>query len=138
MMVKFPDLLAAFSFVDSDEHRGNQAFIDRSTGAIYWKLDEVELEEEIPEGVDLDDCLEIPNAHDLGLKKPTVLAFADAHMPDDYEEIRDIFSHRGAYRRFRALLIRRGALDRWYAFYDAAEKAALRAWCDEEGLEVTE
>jgi hypothetical protein len=138
MAVKFAELLDAFHFVDSGSYGETQAFIDRSTGAIYWQSDVVDVEEEIPDGVDLDECLEVPTGQDLGLKKPTVLAFAQEHMPDAYEEIRDIFSHSGAYQRFRALLLRCDTLDKWYAFYAAAEKAALRAWCEEEGLEITD
>ena len=32
----------------------------------------------------------------------------------------------------------RGLLDQWYAFSAAADEAALRAWCEEEGLELSD
>src|SRR6516162_1779844 len=49
--------------------------------------------------------------------------------PTTYDEVRHIFSRRGAYRRYKDLLVRRGALDLWYDFSNKAEEAALREWC---------
>src|SRR6266536_5589275 len=51
-------------------------------------------------------------------------------LPDDFDEVRQIFSSRGAYARFKDLLDRRGALDHWYDFEAKAEERALRTWCD--------
>src|SRR5262245_63308299 len=45
-----------------------------------------------------------------------VLDFAREFLPDEYDEVRRIFSGRGAYRRYKDLLVRRGALERWYDF----------------------
>ena len=59
-------------------------------------------------------------------------------LPDDYDEVRHIFSRRGAYRRYKDLLVRRGALDRWYDFSNKSEEAALREWCTENGIELSE
>ena len=54
-----------------------------------------------------------------------------------YDEVRHIFSRRGAYRRYKDLLVRRGALDLWYDFSNKAEEAGLREWCAENGIELT-
>ena len=51
--------------------------------------------------------------------------------------LRDIFSRRGAYRRYKDLLVRRGALERWYDFSNKAEKAVLREWCAEDGIDFS-
>jgi hypothetical protein len=56
----------------------------------------------------------------------------------DYDEVRHIFSRRGAYRRYKDLLVRRGALERWYDFSDKSKETALREWCAENGIELSE
>jgi hypothetical protein len=65
-----------------------------------------------------------------------VLDFARQFLPDDFDEVRQIFSRRGAYARFKDLLGRRGALDQWYDFEAKAEERALRMWCDLNSIEV--
>ncbi len=47
-----------------------------------------------------------------------------------------MFSKRGAYQKFRALLTRRSALDRWYAFESQATERALRQWCADQSIEI--
>ena len=66
-----------------------------------------------------------------------VLDFAREFLPVDYDEVRHIFSRRGAYRRYKDLLVQRGALDRWYDFSNKSEETALREWCAENGIELT-
>jgi hypothetical protein len=65
------------------------------------------------------------------------LDFAREFLPDDHDEVRYIFSRRGAYRRFKDLLVRRGAIDQWYDFSNKAEEAALREWYAENAIELT-
>jgi len=65
------------------------------------------------------------------------LDFAREFLPDDYDEVHHIFSGRGAYRRYKDLLVRRGALERWYDFSNKAEEAALREWCVENGIDLS-
>ena len=74
---------------------------------------------------------------ELDLGKPLVLDFAREFLPDDYDEVRHIFSRRGAYRRYKDLLVRRTALERWYDFSNKSEEAALREWCAENGIELS-
>jgi hypothetical protein len=49
-------------------------------------------------------------------RKPLVLDFAREVLPNDFDEVRYMFSKRGAYPKFRALLARRGAVERWHDF----------------------
>ena len=49
-----------------------------------------------------------------------------------------LFRREGAYARFKALLDSKGALDRWYAYGTESIEQALRAWCAENGLELSE
>jgi len=65
------------------------------------------------------------------------LDFAREFLSDDCDEVRHIFSRRGAYRRYKDLLVRRGALDLWYDFSNKAEEAALREWCAENGIDLS-
>ena len=71
------------------------------------------------------------------LGKPLVLDFAREFLPDDYDEVRHIFGRRGAYRRYKDLLVRRGVLERWYDFSNKAGEAALRGWCSENGIDLS-
>jgi hypothetical protein len=75
---------------------------------------------------------------EFGLGKPLVLDFAREFLADDCDEVRQIFSRRGAYRRYKELLVRRGALERWYDFSNKSEETALREWCAENGIELSE
>jgi hypothetical protein len=78
----------------------------------------------------------IPDKKELDLGKALVFDFARQFLPDEYDEIRRIFSKRGAYARFKDLLARTRALDRWYDFENKATEKALREWCEANGLEI--
>jgi hypothetical protein len=58
-------------------------------------------------------------------------------LAGDFDDVRYMFSKRGAYQRFRALLIRRNVLERWYEFGSKATERALREWCALNSIEVT-
>jgi hypothetical protein len=87
---------------------------------------------------DEDKYLAIPGKRELGLGKPLALDFAREWLPNDYDEVRDIFDRRGAYRKFRALVTRRDALERWYAFETKATEQALRDWCELNSITLTD
>ena len=108
-----------------------------SSTSIRLRLRDVVHDEELPEDIDDEKYISIPHKRELDLGKPLVLDFALEFLPDDYNEVRDIFSRRGAYRRYKDLLVRRGALDLWYDFSDKAEEAALRQWCAEKGIDLS-
>jgi hypothetical protein len=59
--------------------------------------------------VDDEKYISIPDKRELNLGKPLVLDFAREFLPVDYDEVRHIFSRRGAYRRYKDLLVRRAA-----------------------------
>lgn len=136
MSVAWDDILTAFEFVgagDSD----NSTYLCRETGAIFWHTEIGDNFEELPDDID-DEAkyIALPSARDLDLGKRLVMLFADEELADHYDEVAQIFSRRGAYRRFRDLLTRTGALDKWYAFEAAAKEKALREWCAENGVAV--
>lgn len=67
-----------------------------------------------------------------------VMDFAREFLPDDFNEVRDIFSERGAYQKFKALLARRHALEQWHAFEKKETEQALRHWCEVNEIAVTD
>jgi hypothetical protein len=62
--------------------------------------------------------------------------FAPPLLPDDFDDVRDAFSRRGAYPKFEALLARRGAIDRRHAFEAKAKERALRDWCALHSIDI--
>jgi hypothetical protein len=138
MAVSFSDLQLAFEFVSSGGMGENEAYLDRQSGKIYWHSEFGENDEELPDDIDNEKYIAIPDRRELDLGKPLVLEFAREFLSDKYDEVRHIFNRRGAYRRYKDLLVRRGALERWYDFSNKAEEAALREWCAENGIELSE
>jgi hypothetical protein len=137
MPISFSDLQLAFEFVSSGGMGENEAYLDRQSGKIYWHSEFGDNDEELPDDIDDEKYIAIPGKIELDLGKPLVLDFAREFLPDDYGEVCHIFSRRGAYRRYKDLLVRRGALERWYDFLNKAEKAALREWCAENGIDLS-
>jgi hypothetical protein len=138
MAVSFSDLQLAFEFVSSGGRGENEAYLDRQSGKIYWHSEFGENDEELPDDIDDEKYISIADKRELDLGKPLVLDFAREFRPDDYDEVRHIFSRRGAYCRYKELLVRRGALERWYDFSNKSEETALRKWCAENGIELSE
>jgi hypothetical protein len=141
MPVKFKDITAAFEFANTNGDMGEfRAFVCRRTGKIYYQTDFVDAEElndELPDDIDDEEkYLALPDKRDLGLGKPLVLDFARKFLPDDVDDVRYFFGKRGAYPKFKALLARRGAIDRWHAFRDEATEQALRDWCTLHSIEI--
>ena len=115
----------------------HQAFLCRQSGKVYWHSELSEDLEELPDDIDdSEKYVPIPDKRELNLGKPLVLDFARQFLPDEFDEVRQIFNKRGAYAIFKDLLDRRGALDQWYDFEAKAEERALRIWCDLNSIDV--
>ena len=137
MAVSFSDLQLAFEFVSSGGTGENEAYLDRQSGKIYWHSEFGDNDEELPDDIDDEKYTAIPDKRELDLGKPLVLDFARGFLPEDYDEVRRIFSRSGAYRRYKDLLVRRGALERWYDFSNKAVEVALREWCAQNGVDLS-
>ena len=136
MPVAWEDILLAFEFVGSEDS-GASAYLCRETGTTFLLSEIGDNFEELPGDIaDGAKYLALPDSRDLDLGKPLVMRFAAEEFADHYDEVAAIFSRSGAYRRFRDLLTRERALDKWYAFEGAAKEEALREWCAENGVEV--
>ena len=101
MAVSFSDLRLAFEFVSSGGMGENEAYLDRQSGKIYWHSEFGDNDEELPNDIDDEKYISIPDKRELDLGKPLVLDFAREFLPVDYDEVRHIFSQRGAYRRYK-------------------------------------
>ena len=91
MAVTFSDLQLAFEFVSSGGMGENEAYLDRQSGKIYWHSEFGDNDEELPDDIDHKKYISIPDKRELDLGKPLVLDFAREFLPDDYDEVRQIF-----------------------------------------------
>jgi hypothetical protein len=133
--VKFSELELAFDFVSFEGLTEHRAYVRKDTGEILCSSDDLD-EEELPDDVDDDEkYLAIPTKWDLDLGKSLVFDFVREFLPDDLDQVRRYFSHRGAYGNFKDLLAQRRAIEQWHRFEDEAAQRALREWCSENSIE---
>jgi hypothetical protein len=131
MYVSLKDLQEAFEFVSATDTGEHQAFLCKQSGKLYCHSELCEDLDILPDDIDdSEKFLPIPDKKELGLGKPLALDFARELLPDDFDDVRQFFSRRGAYARFKDLLHRRACLDQWYDFEAKAEERALRLWCE--------
>ena len=142
MPTSFADICLAFEFASSAQPGANDAILCRSTGKIYYRSELAGIDdfadEQPDEDPDDENYIAIPDKRNLGLGKQLALDFAEEFLPDDFDDVRDLFGRRGAYSKFKALLMRRHALDRWHAFEEKATNQALRDCCEENSIEVSD
>jgi hypothetical protein len=140
MPVSLKDIREAFEFVCAAGGGGeHQAFLCKQSGKLYCHSDLCDDLDILPDDIDdSEKFLQIPDKRELDLGKPLALDFARRFLPGDFDNVRQFFSGRGAYARFKNLLDRRGVLDQWYDFDAEAEERALRKWCDLNSIEVSD
>jgi hypothetical protein len=96
-----------------------------------------DLDEELPEDIeDSDRYIAVPHKDDLDLGTRLVMRFAEEKWPERSETIRALFHRRGAYARFKELLLQEGRLEQWRQFEADATDRALAEWCAENGIEA--
>src|SRR5262245_34484504 len=118
MPVSFTELLDAFEVVSADRHADNQAYVCRQSGKVYSRMDALYVGEEcageLPDDIDDEEkYVAVPNKWNLDLGAPLVTDFVRQVLPDDIDDVRDMFRRKGAYARFKGLLTERNALERW-------------------------
>jgi len=128
-VIDIEELESAFEFVSSVAPFEHSAFLCRETGAVFLHSDIADMDEELPDDIDSDRYLEIPHQNDLGLGRQLAVGFTEEFLPEEYDKVRQIFSRRGAYARFKDLLERKGMLQQWYEHERRARIEALRQWC---------
>jgi hypothetical protein len=137
MRVSWNDLRMAFDFANFSPLGVHQAILCRQSGKIYLHSEDSDELDELPDDVDDEEkYLQIPDKRELNLGKALALEFISEILPNDLDRVEQMFGRKGAYARFKDLLIRKNALDRWYEFQAEAEEAALRAWCESNSIEI--
>ena len=141
MRVKFSEIRDAYDYVSFGGAEEHHAVLCKETGQIYFHSDYLDNDEdEWPDDIDDNEekYIAIPNKRELGLGKRLVFAFVQEFLQRDLDQVQRIFSRKGAYATFKDLLMRRGALDQWYAFETKAEDEELRKWCELNDIELIE
>jgi hypothetical protein len=135
--VKFDDLYHSFMFASFEGMGDQAAYLCIATGETHWHSEFGDNFEELPDDIDDEEkYIRLPNKRDLDLGKPLVMSFVRQFLPEDIDEVRDYFRRRGAYAKFKSLLARRRAIDRWHDFENKAEEQALREWCKDNSIEL--
>ena len=135
-MLKFRDIQDSFFFVSSAGYGMHSVVLNKDTGRLYYRSEIGDLDEIIDVDLDWDNCIDIPHKNDLGLGQQLVFEFVETHLPDEYEQVQQIFRKRGAYSHYKDLLHSKGLLQSWYEFEDRREEQALRQWCHENEIKV--
>lgn len=132
----FNDLLETFELVNAGMPGESEAYLDRESGRTLVISVMGEELDPPPEDLDTDRYIHLPHKNDLDLGNALVFSFAREFLPDRYEDIREIFRRKGAYRRFKSLLEGQGLLDQWHRYEEQATETALREWCEEIGVSL--
>jgi hypothetical protein len=135
-MVTFDEIQDAFSFVSSNEYGMNRAVLCLDNGEIYYHSENGDLDELDEDEFDCDNFVVIPHKNDLDLGQRLVFDFAEEHLADDLDRVQQIFSRRGAYRRFKDFLEQKDLLQDWYDFESQREEEALREWALDNKIEL--
>jgi hypothetical protein len=135
--ITYDDLEAALHWVSAAAPFENAAYISKATGKVFYSSSDRDIDDELPDDVE-DAALywTVPHKNDLDLGSRLAYRFADERLPEHRREVHEIFRHRGAYGKFKALLERVRLLDAWFKFERAETESALRGWADDEGMLV--
>jgi hypothetical protein len=101
MPISFGELQDAFLFVSFGAPGDNEAYLDRPLGKLHYHSAYGDNGVELPDDIDDEKYVAIPHKNELGLGTRLVFAFVREFFPDDYDEVRRIFSRRGAYGRYK-------------------------------------
>ena len=133
--ILYSDLENAFLWASSTTGLEAEAFICLATGKTYFRGDD-ELDE-LPEDIeDETKYVLVPGKHDFDLGRSLVMRFTYSNAPHLEERIQDIFQRKGAYSRFKDLLLANDMLDSWYDYENQAIREALEEWASENGIIV--
>jgi len=135
-MATFDEIQNAFSFVSSDEYGMNRALLCLDNGEIYYHSENGDFDELDEDKFDCYHFIEIPHKNDLDLGHKLVFDFAEQRLADELDRVQQIFSSRGAYRRFKDFLEQKELLQSWYDFANQREEEALREWVLDNKIEL--
>jgi hypothetical protein len=137
-MISFSDIQDGFLFVSSAPYGEHSALLCKDTGEILYRSEMGGIDEIGDEDRDWDKWIGIPHRNDLDLGQRVVFEFVEMRMPDEYGRVEHIFRKRGAYGRFKDFLESKGQLEGWHDFENQREEQALRQWCEENEIELSD
>ena len=112
-------------------------FLNRADGKFYYLNDATGVNDELPDDFELsDNYIEIPHKNELDLGNQLVFDFVRAHSHSSWDEIRHMFSRKGAYRRWSSWLARTNLRDKWFDFEQTSTTRALKQWCCDNSIEL--
>jgi|JRYI01.1.fsa_nt_gb hypothetical protein len=132
---KFSEILDAYEICAYDGPIDVEAFVNLERGTVHIVSDDMELDEP-PADLESGPYVRLPDKADLDLGSQLAIDFATERMPDELEAVLGFFRKRGAYGRFKSLLERKGQLQAWYDYEEAATESRLRQWCVDQGIEL--
>jgi Uncharacterised protein family (UPF0158) len=138
MTVDFQELLEAFEFASAAPEGEARAYLHKITGKVYWQSDLMPDLEPLPDDIDSDYYIVLPDKRDLELGRQLVFDFVDEYLPNESEEIRNVFRRKGAYSTFKYILDKNNLRETWHDFETKAQERALRAWCKAQGIALEE
>jgi len=135
--IKYADLEEAYVFVSAGPEYSHDALLDTQTGRMLFQSADSEELDEFPEIIDRNRYISIPTKTDLHLGRPVAISFTEIYIPDAIAEVRRIFGRKGAFSKFKDLLVRAGMLEQWYKHEEQETERALREWCQAKGILLT-
>ena len=135
MKIDFGEIENAFLFMSMGPNYGNTVVLSRETGEMYYQSNYGD-SDELPEDIDDDKYIELPDKNELDLGKQLALRFVTAFMPEKIDKVLEIFNRKGAYARYKDLLEYEGKLDKWYAYENEAQERALKEWCSSNNIDI--
>ncbi|TAG24704.1 MAG: hypothetical protein EAZ37_15370 [Burkholderiales bacterium] len=135
--ISYDDLETAFNCVCGSVQFDNSAYISKTTGEIFHASQTYDSDENLPEDCE-DESLywSVPHKNELDLGRDLVLQFVDGFLPEQYDAVQAIFHKRGAYGRFKDLLLHQGKLEEWFEYESTHTKKTLLAWAQEHQIDV--
>lgn len=121
----------------ADPPRAGRAWVCRASGEVLVKADMVGSHTPLP--IDIHEAgkyVPVPGCSRLGLGQAVVLDFVQQELPGEEENVGAMLRGAGGFERFAKLAQDRGLFAAWHAFRQERTAAALRAWCEAQGLEL--
>jgi Uncharacterised protein family (UPF0158) len=134
--MKYSDVENAYMFVSMSPPDEHYAYLNKETGETYY-VSTLGDSDELPDDLEENEkYISIPHKNDFNLGRDLVFDFISENLPDEYEQVRRMFSKKGAYARLKELLEAKGQLEAWYEFENKATEEALRGWCKENDIRL--
>ena len=136
MKVRLSEIIDAIDFTDES----TEYFLDKETGEVVM-MNEMMMGiseyEEVSEQLDEHGFYRLPGQFDIDDYRTMEMFISTLPGPAANKLSRAI-SGRGAFRRFKDMVIDLGLSDKWYKFQDDTHRNLAIRWCEENGLKWEE